>query len=294
MSGPLDVFGLGQCSYDRYALVDALPLPDQKAEYEPAGEGCGGPVATALVALTRWGRRCSFAGVVGDDDEGERIRADLEAEGVETKHTRTRAGTRTQAALVTVERGTGRRTILWHRPTGAEPGAEEIDPQRAPIFLTDGLFEVASIELARRAERVVVDAGTVRPGTLGLIPHAEVFVASESFARAFVGSDAPKEACRKLRDAGVAVAGVTLGERGYVALAGDSWIEGPAQPAAVVDTTGCGDLFHAGLVEGMLAGSPWPECFEFAAWAAARVSEALGGRAGIPDRGANSQWRDSR
>jgi len=294
MSKPLDVFGLGQCCFDRYALVDALPLPDQKAEYEPAGEGCGGPVATALVALARWGRRCSIAGVIGDDDESERIRADLAAEGVDMTHTLTRAGTRTQTALVTVERGSGRRTILWHRPTGAAPSAGEINPQRARVFLTDGLFEEASIELARRAERVVVDAGTLRPGTVGLIPHAEVFVASESFARAYVGGDAPKDACQKLRDRGVAVAGVTLGERGYIALAGDSWIEGPAHPADVVDTTGCGDLFHAGLVEGMLAGWSWRDSFEFGAWAAARVAERLGGRVGIPDRNAYSRRPGSR
>lgn len=277
-----DVFGLGQCVVDRLGVVERFAAPDEKREYSEATEQCGGPVATALVALSRWGRRCAFSGVVGDDDGGARIRDDLEREGVDASRLLVRPGSRSQHAFVAVERATGRRTIYWQRPTGTPPEPDEIAPPQARVFLTDGLFPEASVALARRAELVVVDAGTLREGTEALMPLAQVFVASASFARALVGADDPRGACRVMREKGVAVAGVTLGARGYVASFHDTVLERPAHAVAAVDTTGCGDIFHAGLVEGLLAAWPLEHCFDFAAWAAAQAATRLGNRAGVP------------
>jgi sugar/nucleoside kinase (ribokinase family) len=56
-------------------------------------------------------------------------------------------------------------------------------------------------------------------------------------------------------------------------------VGGPIATARAVDTTGCGAIFHAGLVEAFLSGWPWGKCFDFAAWAAARAAERLGNRA---------------
>lgn len=283
---PYDCFGLGACCFDRLAPVDAFAEPDGKREFRGLVEQTGGPVATALAALARWGRRCAFAGVVGDDPEGARIARDLAADGVDTERLLVREGARSHVAFIAVERGTGRRQIYWQRPTGPAPAPAEIDAPPARVFLTDGLFAGASVALARRAERVVVDAGTLREGTRALLDCAHVFVASESFARAFAGGDDPAGACRRMREHGVEVAGVTLGARGYVASFGDRLLERPAHEVDAVDTTGCGDVFHAGIVEGLLAGWPPERCFDFAAWAAARSATRLGNRAGLPARDA--------
>jgi len=277
-----DVFGLGQCVVDHLALVEEHPPSDEKREVLAWQRAGGGPVATALVALSRWKRACAIAGVVGDDADGETLLADFRAEGVDAGRMLVRPDSSSQAAFVAVERATGRRRIYWRRPTGAPPRLEEIDPPPARLFLTDGLWADISVACARRATCTVVDAGTLREGTEALIPEADVFVASESFARAYMGGDDPEGCCRRLREAGVRIAGVTLGARGYVASFEDRTYRAPAHPAEVVDTTGCGDIFHAGLCEGLLADWPLERTFEFAAWAAAQAATALGGRAGIP------------
>ena len=62
-----DVFGLGQCSLDYVGRIPAWPHPDTKCEFHDMVIQGGGPVATALVALSRWGLACRFAGVAGDD-----------------------------------------------------------------------------------------------------------------------------------------------------------------------------------------------------------------------------------
>ncbi len=66
----LDVFGLGQCCIDYLGSIPEFPPPNVKCEFCGLVEEGGGPVATALVALSRWGWRCTIAGVVGDDRFG--------------------------------------------------------------------------------------------------------------------------------------------------------------------------------------------------------------------------------
>lgn len=278
----LDVFGLGQCADDHLLCLPRSVGPDDKVEGHDLVRACGGPVATALVALTRWGRRCAFAGVIGDDASGRAIRADLAAEGVDTNNLLERPGSLSQQAFIGIHEEDGRRQILWQRPTGAPPTPAEIRMPAARFFLTDGLHAEASLACAHAAKRVIVDAGSMREGTRALLDCAEVFVASRSFARDLVGSDDPDGACRVLHEHGVRIAGVTLGAEGYVASWGGSTRRREAWPAEVVDTTGCGDIFHAGLVEGLLAGFDEAVSFEFAAWAAAACATAVGGRAGLP------------
>ena len=71
---PIDVFGLGQCCLDYLGMVDEYPPPDVKCAFTGLVIQGGGPVATALAALARWGARCAFAGVIGDDQFGIQIR----------------------------------------------------------------------------------------------------------------------------------------------------------------------------------------------------------------------------
>jgi len=117
---------------------------------------------------------------------------------------------------------------------------------------------------------------------LELARLSDCFVSSESFARSLVGGDDPLEACRRIAELGPGIAGVTLGSRGYAALFGGRAIVKPACAVEAVDTTGCGDVFHAGLAYGLARGWDPGKSFDLAAWAAARVAARMGGRAGIP------------
>lgn len=296
-----DVYGLGQCALDFLGKVDAYPPPDVKCEVFDLVIQGGGPVATALVALARWGVSCVFAGVVGDDLFGSIIRASLAEEGVETQEVMIRKGAGSQLAFIVAEPGKGRRTIFWHRPTGPPLRPDDIDYRlirSAKVFHTDALFPEASLAGARSAKdagvAVVVDAGTLRDGILDLARTSDYFIASETFSRALVGDDRPLDACRKLAELGPRLAGVTLGDRGYVALAEGKVIERPAYEVQAVDTTGCGDVFHGAFIYGLLQGWNVDKSLDFAAWAAAMVSLKLGGRAGIPSLAEVQAWDGSR
>ncbi len=285
-----DVFGLGQCSLDTFGRIPAWPLPDSKCEFGGLTIQGGGPVATALVALSRWGFSCHFAGVAGDDSFGDEIARFLREDGVDATGLVRRAGYCSQFAFIAVEPG-GRRTIFWQRPTGEalRPAEIRLDALRqSRLIHTDGLFIEAALAAASEAKKagvtVSVDAGTLRDGMLDLARLSDCFVSSEAFARALVGDDDPLGACRKISELGPRIAGVTLGAQGYAALFDGRLIRKPACAVDAVDTTGCGDVFHAGLAYGLLRSWDPEKSFTLAAWAAARVATRLGGRAGIPSR----------
>ena len=286
-----DVFGVGQCCIDFVARVDRFPSPDSKCEFKEMAVSGGGPVATALVALSRWGVSSAFAGVCGDDRFGAMIRKSLEEEGVDSRGLIARKGHESQFAFIVAEPGVGRRTVLWKRPTGTPPGPDEIDlslVRGAKVLHTDGLFIDASLAAAQEARcagvAVVVDAGSLRDGMIDLARTSDYFIASEKVARELVGDDDPVGACRAMKELGPRVVGVTLGAKGYIASFDGKTIERPAYETDVVDTTGCGDIFHAGITYGVVRGWDVEKSLDFAAWAAARVSTRLGGRDGIPGR----------
>lgn len=286
---PPRVLGLGQCSLDYLVLSDDFPLPDRKIDCRDLTITDGGPVATALVALQRWGRDCAFLGVVGDDDFGREIQRSLGAEGIDLSGLQVRSGAGSQFAFIVVEPERGRRTVFCRRPTGAPLAPAEIPWSKledCDLFYTDGVYPEVAVEMAERARsagaKVVVDAGTLRPGMLELAKQADCFVVSEAFSESWQGPGAEETTCRELAALGVELAGVTLGPRGYRAHCQGALLGGKAHPVEVFDTTGCGDIFHAGLAHGLLAGWSPRKTLDFAAWAAAQVATQLGGRAGIP------------
>ncbi len=284
-----EVYGLGQCSLDCIGRIKNYPPADSKCEFSGLVVQGGGPVATALAALSRWGARCTFAGVIGDDPFGEQIRASLEAEGIDLRGLLIRKRFESQFAFIAAEPGLGRRTIFWQKPTGPPPGPEELDfdlIQRAKVFHTDGLFSEASLAAAQAARKagvkVVVDAGSLREGMLALARLSNYFIASSAFARSLVGKDDPAAACREMAALGFGLVGITLGKEGYLALDRGRLIRRPAYPVEAVDTTGCGDVFPAGFIYGLIKGWTTDRSLDWGAWAASRVSLKLGGRTGIP------------
>ena len=55
---------------------------------------------------------------------------------------------------------------------------------------------------------------------------------------------------------GCRLTAATLGEDGVLALDGKHLLHAPAYRVPVVDTTGAGDIFHAGFIYGLL--QDWP------------------------------------
>jgi sulfofructose kinase len=283
------VVGLGQCSWDLLGRVAEYPDVDVKAALLDLSEQGGGPVATALVTLARLGGQASFFGTIGDDDYGKRIANSLVAAGVDTNHIQIdREGT-SQFAFIAVEQLQGRRNIFCHRGARRPFCLDEQARQAviaAAALLLDGTEPAAALEAARLARAyqvpVVLDGGTLRDGVRELLPHCDHLIVSQKFADQLCPGQ-PDVALGHLLEFGAEVAVVTLGARGCLALdrAGVR-SECPAFKVDVVDTTGCGDVFHGGYLYGLLTGQTLQERLRFASACAALKARQLGGRQGIP------------
>lgn len=283
------VAGIGQCSLDYLAVVNSYPQVDTKNEVLEWLEQGGGPVATALSALSRLGISCKFYGITGDDYAGEKIRHSLVKEGIDVRGLIKRQNTISQLAFILIEKGTARRTIFWKRPSGKPLRKKELGTdflEGIDFLLLDGLMKDVSLYAAKKARAlkipVMLDAGKVRPGMLEIARLSDYVVASEEFAKDLgwhIDATVLHKEKEKLR---VKVLTFTLGERGSITISDDQVFQIPAFKVKAVDTTGAGDVFHGGYIYGLLQGWNLQETVIFASALAAMKCIKMGGRSGIP------------
>ncbi len=283
-----DVIGIGYAGVDQLCQLPSFPRPGTKNPVTRYLRQGGGQTATAMTALARWGLRVAAVCAVGDDDLGRGAVAELAADGVDTAHMVTRGGRSTQTSMIFVEQGSGERTIVYHRDL-----AINLQPGDLDLGLLEGcrcLFldghEELGLAAARRARElgvcVVLDAERLLPLSERLLPLCDVVLCSATFPGEFTGEPTHERQLESLAAHGAAIVGMTLGERGSLALSGGTLVHRPAFRTQVVDTTGAGDVFHAGFTHAHLAGHPLEASLDFASAAAAIKCTAPGGRTGIP------------
>jgi sulfofructose kinase len=283
------VTGLGQCCLDYLGLIDSYPKVDSKKEVLEWHEQGGGPVATALVVLSRLGLKCKFFGIIGDDAAGERIRKSLKDEGIDVSGLIKREKASSQIAFIAIEKQTGRRTIFWRRPSGKPLKPDEIEDKflvGSKFLILDGLMKEVSLYAAGRARElnipIMLDAGKKRSGMLQIAKLSDYVVTSEEFARELGWTLSHKALKNIQKDLGIKALTITLGKRGSLTIADDQFIHAPAFQVDAIDTTGAGDVFHGGYIYGLLQKWKFKDILIFASAVAAMKCTKVGGRTGIP------------
>lgn len=286
----IQVVGLGQACVDYLGGLIAFPQEDEKAELPDLHIRCGGPASTALITLSRLGISTAFLGSISDDPFGVKILNHLTKEKVDVSFLKITPGYTSQFAFIAVTKGSGKRTIFWHRGTVPHLGKSDIDISpfvKARILHVDGLMVEASIEAARQAKKlgmtVVIDAGTMRKDSKKLIGLVDILIASETFATPLVGPTASHEtALHALRALGPEQVIITLGAKGSIGLNDQGMIRQKAFPVSAVNTTGAGDVYHGGYIYGLLQGWNMRACMRFASAAAALKCTETGTQTTIP------------
>lgn len=286
-----DLFGFGHCCADYLALLCPYPEKGKKGDVVQSLIVGGGPVPTACQAVAKWGKLVKFVGKVGDDPDGELIRRGLVEEGVDASGMIVDPTITTARAYIWIDQGDGSRTVALDVSRYRFPEAAEFDAslvKEARVFMVDGRAADASIkglEVARKAGVVtVLDAGAVRPRFSEMLSLVDYAIVSWDLADTFAPGADPVKLTHLLTKAGARNAVVTVGERGayFCGDEGEGFVKGVPSDK-VVDTTGAGDVFHAGFVYGLLQGWKIEARLHFAAAAASLSTRKLSGRYGIPE-----------
>ena len=129
---------------------------------------------------------------------------------------------------------------------------------------------------------VVADVDDVYPGIDELLALVDYLIVSRDFPRRLTGEADLGSALQLMhRRYHSTLTAATLGPDGVIAWDGDRLHYAPAYRVSVVDTTGAGDIFHAGFIYGLLQGWPLAQQLDFACAAAALNCKAVGARGGI-------------
>jgi sulfofructose kinase len=296
-----DVVGFGVVSVDDLVYVDRYPPYGSKVQVQARQRQGGGLTGTALVAAARLGARAGYCGVLGDDELSRWTLEQFQREGVDCSAVLLQPGARPTQSVVLVELSTAQRTIFFSREGVVARPAEAMDDALiggTRVLLVDhtnvegGLAAVAAAH--RHGVVVISDIEDERiPGISALIAGVDHLLASAEFGRRVTGQADPAEMVRALARPERACCAITAGERGvWYAERGGPVRWQPALPVQVVDTTGCGDVFHGAYAACIARGEPVEQAMRVAAVAAALKATRLGGRAGIPSRATVEQFLD--
>ena len=288
MSKGVDIVGLGFCGLDYLSLVPKIPYDEKVEIIESLIQG-GGPAATAVVAARRLGARAGFIGAVGNDERGKNIIKEFKEEGVDIGYILIQDSAVSPAASCWIEQSTGKRSIAWTKGNIQPLSPDSVDSDyiaSAKILHLDGHHTKAAIRAAETARKtntkVSLDAGTIMPNIDRLISLTDILIASEFFAREFIGQEDVALAAERLFSMGPEIVVITQGEKGSYALTEKGVLRKDSYKVNVVDTTGAGDAFHGAFIYAYLQRWNLEKIVDFARAAAAFNCRKLGGRTGIP------------
>jgi len=301
-----DCVVVGSCVVD----VLARPVPLGKAighgrliECEPLELTTGGIVSNAGITMARLGMRVAAFTYLGNDEWAEVIRRRFVAEGIDTSVLATNPERATSTSAVLID-SSGERSFVHYAgaPRLLDKSAllGQLDlfaRSRAMLLgyyplmtrLQDDLPQVlAAIRETGclTALDAAGDGGTMEP-LARILPHLDFYLPNETEAAHQTGQSSPQAMIGAFREAGArGFLGIKLGERGaLLSPQQGEFIQMPAitPPGPVVDTTGAGDCFYAGLLAGTLRGLSPEHSARLAAAAGACCVTGLGATTAIRD-----------
>jgi sugar/nucleoside kinase (ribokinase family) len=296
----------GSCVVDM--LVRPVPLETpigggKLIQVDPIEVTTGGIVSNSGIALARLGMKVAAFSLVGDDEWAAVIRRRYAEEGLNTERLMTLPGGATSTTAVLID-PTGERSF-GHCVGAPKQMTKALFLENLDWFARSRMMLLGYYSLMPNLERELADVlaairqtgcqtaldaagdgGALQPLD-ELLPHLDVYVPSLAEARHQTGKSDPQAIIDTYRGCGApGLLGVKLGSDGALLSPRTGQylkIEQVAAPGPVLDTTGAGDCFYAGLLTGLLRGQTIEQAGRLAAATGACCVTGLGATAGLRD-----------
>ena len=266
-----EVLMLGDINIDTVWPVDGLPGAGHDAYVQSVNVGLGGAVLNTAIVLDRLGQRTAMLSCIGQDLWGTQALELLRQTGVNPSYIRIRPELASGLIFLAVTPD-GERTMFSFRGANTQLAPEDIPAEifeQASILHISGysLLEAPQKDAVWRAAELAklkgvaisLDTG-LEPALLTraelwrLIGMTDICVTGPREMKELYAVSSPEEAIAKLLSLGVRLAAIKLGEGGSLVADVQGSVFCPAFSVAVVDTTGAGDSFSAGLLFGWTHG----------------------------------------
>ena len=284
VSPKVDLVGVGLNATDTLIPLSEYPVRGSKAEFRGASIMPGGQTATTVIACQIWGMSTRYVGKLGDDDAARLHREAFAKAGVDARLISVAAAASPQS-LIIVDSG-GERTVLCRKDERLVLQPEDLERswvENAHALHVDGYDTPAATLAAGWAHAagipVIADLDELYPGVENLIENVDYLIVSRDFPSRLMKEKDLTKALRGMQlRYGCTLTAATLGEDGVLAWDGSRLLHRSAYRVPVVDTTGAGDIFHAGFIFGLHQGWPLERQLDFACAAAALNCMAAGAR----------------
>lgn len=291
------VVAVGNSLVDHTYHLTNLPGADEGAFVRDYEQRLGGVATNVASIVTRLDHVTGLVSCVGNDDDGEAVLEFLEDSPIDHVTVHRAEDARTSYCLVLTDPD-GRRSIIGGGESALRLSLTDQDV--ATVADADAVFTSAyapADAVSRLAELdtdLVYDLageftdltarGLTRERLDDLAPDIDCFVGNLVSVRSYLETDAdPRECCAELAARGVGSGAVTAGADGVHLFDGDSVAYVPAFDVEVVDTTGAGDAFTAGLIHSWVVGdAPPADAGKFASAVAALNCTVTGAHTSSP------------
>ena len=259
----------------------------EKIPIKNISKGFGGSALNTAVGFHKLGLKSSISTIVGDDQDGQSVIDFFTSTGVDTESIIQDGKTNMSVILVYKKE----RTVLsYHQPrdyskislpncaniyfTSAGKGAEAIYPKLtaratagSTLYFNPGSWELQNFDFFAP-----------------LIKYCKILILNKSEADLCFGNTSTAEQLSKIRKLGAKIAVITDGARGAFLEDESGQHHMGSFAGKVVDPTGAGDSFSAGLVGGLITGLSLEESCKWGMVNSEAVIEKIGANEGLLTR----------
>ncbi len=253
----------------------------------------GAPMGTGSAAIAMLGYPTAFVARLGQNMISEISIDQMKKYGVSVDLIVRDEASRPALALVEIDPRTAARTVFVNLDEYGFLQQEDIPVKiirSAKVLMVDS-YDLNATEWALKAAqgsgcRTMIDfeAGDNKRMRRLLALGTDIILPLEC-GRQLSGEKSPQKVLSELAKITQGQLVVTDGVNGSWAWGEDVVLHQPAlKIAEKIDSTGCGDAYHAGYVIGLLEGWPLEIRMEFGTWLASQVIGKVGGRTALPKR----------
>jgi ribokinase len=275
----IDVAVVGSLHLDIMVAAPRLPGRDETLIGSAWHYKCGGKGGNQAVAAARFGARTAFGGQTGQDDFGERLRANLVAAGVDIAHVGIDPA-QGSGMSVAISEAAGEYGAVVVSGANLSIDAAAIAPawsslwEAKVLLLQNEVPEAVSLAAARaarsRGAQIVLNAAPARKMSAEFLSFVDVLVVNRVEAAMLSGTEDMGKAITALHSPARDVV-LTRGGDGLMLLTRDGRrTDIPALAVKLISSHGAGDCFCGALAARLAAGDGIEAACRFATEAAGR------------------------